>query len=484
MKTEHKTPGLPEGLWTRPATGPGEAARMGALLAQAHAARLDHGAAAELLRASGDAEAARGVSRRATELGLGDDDALDWLWVAACLGSVRAAGEMGALMMARGVAERGGSGLNFRALGEEWFSLRDAQAAGVVGTGLDSIDVAIALEDAEDLAEARAAQAAVRGRVVVAAIGDAGSREGQDLTRRYGAIVGRRLPYAGALPEPGVIRREILARWPWAVAAAGVVESALAVRRLSGDGHLRLPNLLFVGPSGSGKTSLAEWLPRRLALHATTIPCGGASDAAGITATTRSWSTARPCAMANAMLEGGSCNPVLVLDEIDKTTRTGGQNGSVEDALLQVVNAASYQDQCLLARLDISATSYLATANDLRAVGRHLRERFDVVPVPAPGPEHLRVIHANAVADFCQANGIASADLPSLGEAAEAYLAAAFRKGGRSTRAYYLRLQQVLAMEIARREERIQVLAEAESERRRQAIAAFLGGGAAEGPAQ
>jgi hypothetical protein len=405
---------------------------------------------------------------------------MDWLWVAASMGSGKAAAEIGVFLVSKCAMERGKGkrAEAYRRRADEWFALRDARAAATVGPGLDSIAVAVDLE-------AKAAE--VRGRVVVRAIGDPSSREGQDILRRYGSIVGRTLPYGGKMPAPGEMRREILARWPWAHLAADAVESALAVRRLSGDGYVRLPNLLLVGPSGSGKTSLGEWLARRLGLHGATIPCGGASDAAGLTATTRSWATSRPSAVANAMAEGGTCNPVLVLDEIDKTTATGSPNGSVADALLQIVNASSYTDGCLLAAVDVSAVSYVATANDLRRVSPHLRDRFDVVPVPAPQARHMDTVHANALADFCRITGVAPVDLPRVPHEAMGYLGETFRKGAGSARSYYLRLQQVLSREIALAEERRAFGRDAApdpDEARRRAIAAFDAGTMAEGPMQ
>ena len=123
------------------------------------------------------------------------------------------------------------------------------------------------------------------------------------------------------------------------------------------------------------------------------------------------------------MATHGVCNPGLVLDEIDKTTAAGSQNGSVSAALLSMVGEERFHDACLMADVDVSRVSYIATANSVEAVDEFLRDRFEVVMVPAPRVEDLPTLHANAVADFMRRNDLDAASVPVLGTAERRALA-------------------------------------------------------------
>ena len=151
---------------------------------------------------------------------------------------------------------------------------------------------------------------------------------------------------------------------------------------LGGGAGLGRP-LLLVGPPGVGKTRRAEELARALRLPSFTISGGGLSDAHSIRGVRSLFTRAQPGMLVSALMETGVMNPVVILDEVDKLG-DGGIHGRAADALLQALEpqqARAFRDDFLEFPLDLSRVVFIATANDLEAVPRTLRDRFEVLRV-------------------------------------------------------------------------------------------------------
>lgn len=364
-----------------------------------------------------------------------------WMWIAACSGHPDAARCVASYLESDAAGADAESQPRLLALAQEWHA-KGAASSRVAPSG--------GRGDAVVLDEAEAAE--VDGIVVVGRIGDAASREGIEISKRYASIAGRPLPVKGELPRPGAIRAGVLGRWPWAVAAATELENHFAVMRAARDAPVRLPPLLFVGPKGSGKSSLAEWVCRQVGVPHTVLPCGGVADAAGITAVTRSWTTTRAGAVPQAMAAHGAANPALIFDEIDKTTMAGSQNGSVAAALLSLVGAESAYDSCLMTDVDLRLVSFLSTANDISRVDAPLLDRMRIVPVPAPGREHVPVLLRTVREEFSRRTGVPANDLPTLSSPEVATIEKWFVANGRSARNFYDLYARIVSSAIAERE--------------------------------
>ena len=191
----------------------------------------------------------------------------------------------------------------------------------------------------------------------------------------------------------------------------------LAVIKLKGD--LKSPILCLYGPPGVGKTSLGKSVAEAMGRKFGRISLGGLHDESEIRGHRRTYIGAMPGRIIETIKRCGASNPVIILDEIDKVSKSN--HGDPSSALLEVLDPeqnTTFHDNYLDTEYDLSKVLFIATANNVGNISAALRDRMEMINIPGYILEDkVHIAQHHLVAKQREAHGIAEDKLSLSDEA-------------------------------------------------------------------
>ncbi len=213
----------------------------------------------------------------------------------------------------------------------------------------------------------------------------------------------------------------------------------LAVKKLAPE--LKGQVLCLAGPPGVGKTSIARSVAEAMGRNYVRLSLGGVRDEADIRGHRKTYIGAMPGRIMNAMAQAGSCNPLMLLDEIDKMGNDfRGDPASAMLEVLDIEQNSAFRDHYIELPFDLSDVLFVTTANDLGNVPRPLLDRMEVIELSSyTSEEKVQIAKHHLLQKQMEKHGLVRGTLSISEETLHAVISGYTREAG------VRRLEQLLA---------------------------------------
>jgi ATP-dependent Lon protease len=158
------------------------------------------------------------------------------------------------------------------------------------------------------------------------------------------------------------------------------------------------PVMLFVGLQGVGKTSIAKSIASAMGREFVRVSLGAIGSVTSLRGQSKAFLDAEPGQIIKALSRAKTMNPVILLDEIDKTSGNTSLLSDVMAALLEILDPEQnthFLDHYLDYPVDLSKVFFICTANNLGSLSAALLDRMEVIRFTSYSDEEKVVIAKN-----------------------------------------------------------------------------------------
>jgi hypothetical protein len=214
-------------------------------------------------------------------------------------------------------------------------------------------------------------------------------------------LVGKKIPLL-IKPNLNSVEDALVREFPY---ASGVIKTILC--DLASRGYVMIRPTILTGPPGCGKSTFAIRLAELLKVPCEMYGCAGINDSS-FGGTARRWNTGEPAMPVSLIVNSGSANPMVILDEIEKAGQSR-QNGNLLDSLLPMLEprtAMRFHDLYFQAPVDLSGVIFIGTSNEPSLLPKPLRDRFRILQFPVPQTGDLPALVPGLLAGIAKARGL------------------------------------------------------------------------------
>lgn len=183
---------------------------------------------------------------------------------------------------------------------------------------------------------------------------------------------------------------ELLLQFPNFAEVIGYYREQMALATVAERPAFAANPLLIAGPPGVGKTAFCQALSKIVSTHYELISFSGITAGFVIGGNSSSWAEGKPGKVVEALARGHRANPLIVMDEIDKTG--GDKRYDPLGALYQLLEketSANFVDEGLEVATDCSRIVWVGTANNLDLIAEPIISRFTIIEVNQPTPKQM-----------------------------------------------------------------------------------------------
>jgi len=146
------------------------------------------------------------------------------------------------------------------------------------------------------------------------------------------------------------------------------------------------PILCLVGLQGTGKTTMAESIAEALGRKFMRISLGALGSTLELRGRNRTDPGSDPGQIIKALVRTNSCNPLILLDEMDKVSGEKGLRSDFMAVLLEILDPeqnSTFRDHYIDFPTDLSKVLFVVSANNTGTFSAALMDRLEIITMPA-----------------------------------------------------------------------------------------------------
>lgn len=229
--------------------------------------------------------------------------------------------------------------------------------------------------------------------------------DNNDVAKKYfkSHIPGMKLKRSSKASDILAVISQLYERFPHFEEVTTHIERILQLQ-IRGTDEFFIPPILMTGGAGIGKTFYTHQLAKIAGTYFGSLSMESVTGSFVISGSDSQWSGAKAGFIFETLKNSQEINPVILLDELDKTITGNYPPINTLLPLLERYTAKRFQDECVPLMIDASRINWFATANDVGSISTPIRSRFDAFAIANPNLEQKKSLIKGVYETILQSN--------------------------------------------------------------------------------